>query len=39
MLKNPSEGLVRVAALNAALWLFAKGKADSVEDAFRSLNG
>ncbi len=39
MLKNPSEDLVRVAALNAALWLFAKGKADSVEDAFRSLNG
>ena len=37
MVKNPSEGLMRMAKLNAAVWLFAKGEAPSIEAGWEIL--
>ncbi|BDY12646.1 anthranilate phosphoribosyltransferase [Hydrogenimonas cancrithermarum] len=39
MVKNPSDGLMQIAKLNAALWLFAKSEAPSIEEAWTLLNG
>jgi len=39
MLKSPSSGLMKVAALNAALWIYAKGRADSFEAALKMVDG
>jgi len=37
MVKNPSKELLQIAKLNAALWLFAKGVADSMESGFEMI--
>jgi len=34
MVKNPSEGLMQIAKLNAAVWLFAKEEAPSIKEAW-----
>ncbi len=39
LLRSPSEELVELARLNAALWLFAKGRAETVEAAWEALGG
>ena len=35
--EHPSKGLMQVAKLNAALWLFAKKKSDSIEEGWEML--
>ncbi len=37
MVKSPSKELLQIAKLNAALWLFAKGVADSMESGFEMI--
>ncbi|WP_456450596.1 anthranilate phosphoribosyltransferase [Hydrogenimonas sp.] len=39
MLREPSEGLMRLARLNAALWLWAKGEAQNLEEGWERLGG
>jgi len=39
MLREPGEGLMRLARLNAALWLWAKEKASSLEEGWERLGG
>ena len=39
MLREPSDALIQIARLNAALWLFAKGVAASLEEGWEMLHG